>query len=90
VRSSTPRAERPEDFAVLEDLRDVAAKRGTRPSVLALAWLLAQEGVIAPLVGATSEAHIDDAAEALGVQLTDEDVRALQARYLPRLGTDYS
>jgi len=90
VRSSSAHAERPEDFDVFEDLRDVATKRGTRPPVVALAWLLAQGGVAAPMLGATAEAHIDDAVQALHLELDGKEVQALQARYLPRLSVDCS
>ena len=47
---------RPEDFDVIERLVEVAADRGAPPAQVALAWLLQQPGVTAPIVGATKPA----------------------------------
>jgi aryl-alcohol dehydrogenase-like predicted oxidoreductase len=46
--------------------------------------------VTAPIVGATSKHHVDDAISALAVQLDDDEIARLEARYLPRLLSDYS
>jgi aryl-alcohol dehydrogenase-like predicted oxidoreductase len=46
--------------------------------------------VTAPLIGATRKQHIDDATAALAVQLDQDEVARLEARYLPRLLSDYS
>ncbi len=50
---------------------------------MALAWLLAQPGITAPIVGATRAHHLDDAVAALAVKLSVEEVRALEEPYLP-------
>jgi aryl-alcohol dehydrogenase-like predicted oxidoreductase len=50
---------------------------------VALAWLLAQPGITAPIVGATRAHHLDDAVAALAVKLSVEEVRALEEPYLP-------
>ena len=51
---------------------------------IALAWLLRQPVVTAPLVGAGSIQQIDDAVASIDVDLTDDDVRSLEAAYTPR------
>jgi aryl-alcohol dehydrogenase-like predicted oxidoreductase len=61
----------------------VAAQRGLPRAQVALAWLLRQPGVTAPIVGASRPGHFDDAVAALSVALTDSEVAALEAPYLP-------
>jgi aryl-alcohol dehydrogenase-like predicted oxidoreductase len=81
--------DRPADFDVAEAVLAVAARRGLPPARIALAWLLGRGGVTAPLIGATSKQHVDDAAGALAVRLDDEEVARLEAPYLPRLLSDF-
>ena len=73
---------RDSDFQVVEALGALAAKRGLSNATLAYAWLL-HKGVSAPIVGASKAAQLDQAAAALEVVLTDEEVRALEAPYQP-------
>src|SRR4051794_22482308 len=49
------------DAAILERVAQTAAERGTSPATVALAWLLSRPGVVAPIIGATKERHVDDA-----------------------------
>ena len=53
-------------------------------ATIALSWLRSQPVVTAPLVGAGSVKHIDEAIASLEVQLTDDEVHSLQAPYMPR------
>ena len=50
---------------------------------VALAWLLAKQPVISPIVGATTIGHIDRALGALDLTLSAEELAALEAPYLP-------
>jgi aryl-alcohol dehydrogenase-like predicted oxidoreductase len=72
-----------EDFDVVEALLGVAADRGLRPAQVALAWLLARPGVVAPIVGATIPAHLNDAIAALEVNLHPGEMTVLEAPYRP-------
>ncbi len=56
---------------------------------IALAWVLHNPVVSAPIVGATKPHHLADAAAALAVHLTGEEVAALEEHYTPRLPTYY-
>lgn len=47
-------------FAVVDALTEVAEKHRATPAQVALAWLLAQPGVTAPIASATSDKHLDD------------------------------
>ena len=71
------------DFAVAERNAEVAAARGVSPAQVALAWLLRQPAVTAPIVGASKIAHLDQAVAALDVSLTDDEVRRLEEPYAP-------
>jgi aryl-alcohol dehydrogenase-like predicted oxidoreductase len=71
------------DFDVVDVVCAEAAERGCAPAQVALAWLLEQPAVTAPIVGATAIHHIDDAVAALDVQLTPEENRRLEEPYRP-------
>ncbi len=71
------------DFAVLEALQRVAGRRGLPPAQVALAWLLHQPVVTAPIIGTTSARHLDDAVAALAIHLDAEDLAEIEAPYRP-------
>jgi aryl-alcohol dehydrogenase-like predicted oxidoreductase len=71
------------DVRVLERVEAVARARGVTNAQVALAWLLRQKGVTAPIVGATQLHHLDDAVAALSVQLSDEEAKLLEELYVP-------
>ena len=50
---------------------------------MALAWVLRQPGITAPIIGASQPGHFDDAVAALKIELSDAEVVALEAAYLP-------
>jgi aryl-alcohol dehydrogenase-like predicted oxidoreductase len=67
----------------------VAADRGVPMAQVALAWVLNNPVVSAPIVGPTKSDHLDDAAGALDIRLTDEEVQRLEALYTPRTPTGF-
>ena len=71
------------DRQVVDRLGEVAERRGVTRAQLALAWLLSRPGVTAPIVGATKPHHLQDAAAALTLSLTAEEIAALEAPYAP-------
>ena len=71
------------DFAVVERVTEVAAGRGVPNAQVALAWVLAQPGVTAPIVGASKPHHLDDALAAAELKLTADELRALEEPYRP-------
>jgi 1-deoxyxylulose-5-phosphate synthase len=73
----------PADFDVVDAVSEVAAERGVPPAQIALAWLLQRPGVTAPIVGATKRAHVEDALAAEKLELTTDEARRLEERYLP-------
>ena len=71
------------DRQVAEALAAVAAARGAPRAQVALAWLLAQQDVTAPIIGASKPAHFDDAAAALTLKLGADEMAQLEAPYQP-------
>jgi aryl-alcohol dehydrogenase-like predicted oxidoreductase len=71
------------DFTIAERVVDLAARRGLRPTQVALAWLLAKPGVTAPIIGASKLPHLDEAVAALDVRLEPEEIGFLEEPYQP-------
>jgi aryl-alcohol dehydrogenase-like predicted oxidoreductase len=81
---------RPGDSSVVEKVAEIAARRGVPMAQIALAWILGQPGVAAPIIGASRMEHLEDAVKALEIRLTDEERAELEAPYRPHpvLGHD--
>ena len=71
------------DWSVVEAVRKVAQARGCEMAQVALAWLLAQPTVTAPIVGATKIEHLRSAAEAVDLMLEEQEIQALETPYEP-------
>jgi aryl-alcohol dehydrogenase (NADP+) len=71
------------DFAVVDRVTEIAQRRGVPNAQVALAWVLAQPGVTAPIVGASKMKHMDDAVAALSLKLDAEELKALGEPYQP-------
>jgi aryl-alcohol dehydrogenase (NADP+) len=71
------------DFQIVDRVVDVATRRGVSPSQVALAWLLAQPGVTAPIVGTSKMEHLDEALAALSVRLSEAEADYLEEPYSP-------
>jgi aryl-alcohol dehydrogenase-like predicted oxidoreductase len=78
-----------EDKPIADAVQHVAEQHGVSMAEIALAWVLRNPVVSAPIVGATRQQHLADAVAALDVVLTDDDVRALEEHYTPRQPTGY-
>jgi aryl-alcohol dehydrogenase-like predicted oxidoreductase len=64
-------------FALLEALDDVAATRGLTPAQTALAWLLSQPVITAPIIGANTVEQLAESLGAAGVRLSSEEMTQL-------------
>jgi 1-deoxyxylulose-5-phosphate synthase len=78
-----------DDKPIADAVQAVAADRGVPMAQVALAWVLKNPVVTAPIVGPTRPGHLADAVAALDIRLTDEDVRRLEAPYTPRTPTGF-
>jgi aryl-alcohol dehydrogenase (NADP+) len=78
------------DFDIVDRVVEIAGRRGVTPAQIALAWLLQQDTVTAPIVGASKMDHLDQAVAALDLELTDEECDYLEDPYVPHpvLGHD--
>jgi len=77
------------DRGIVDAVYAVADARGIPMAQVALAWVLRNPVVSAPIVGATKPHHLADAVAALGVALTDDETAALEAAYSPRMPVGY-
>ncbi|WP_391574893.1 aldo/keto reductase [Cohnella sp.] len=71
------------DRIIVERLAAIAQRRGVPRVHVALAWLLQKEPVTAPIIGATSIGHLENAAAALSLKLMPEEIAALEEPYVP-------
>jgi aryl-alcohol dehydrogenase-like predicted oxidoreductase len=68
---------------VIGEVERIAKARGVKMAQVALAWVLAQPGINAPIVGVTKAEQLEDALGALDVELSAEEIEALEASYAP-------
>ncbi|WP_434316578.1 aldo/keto reductase [Leifsonia sp. P73] len=77
------------DKPIAEAVQRVAEARGVPMAQVALAWVLRNPVVDAPIVGSTKPNHLPDAVAALHLELTEEEVRALEAPYTVTMPTGF-
>ena len=77
--SRTEEADKP----VVDCLGEIAKARGICRAKIALAWLLHKPAITAPIVGATKLHHLEEAVAAVDVKLSDAEIDALEAPYVP-------
>ena len=73
----------PADFDVVDRIAEVARARGVSNAQVALAWVLQQPGITAPVIGASKMQHLDDAVAAERLKLDDAELKALAEPYQP-------
>jgi len=71
------------DIPVVDRCVQVAKDRGVPPAQVALAWLMHQPGVTAPITGASKMPQLEDALAATELRLTADECRALEEPYRP-------
>ena len=69
------------DIEILRRVEETAKKHGVGNAQIALAWVLHQPGIHAPIVGASKMKHLDDAIAAAEIKLSVEEVAYLSAPY---------
>ncbi|MDQ6420418.1 aldo/keto reductase [Paenibacillus sp. LHD-117] len=70
------------DRKVVERVAAIAEQRGVPRAQIALAWVLQKEPVASPIIGATKMGHLEDAAAALSIRLTPEEIASLEEPYV--------
>jgi aryl-alcohol dehydrogenase-like predicted oxidoreductase len=79
-----------ENRPIVDAVQRVAEARGVPMAQVAIAWVLRNPVVDAPIVGPTKSHHLADAVAALDLELTDDEVAALEEHYTPRLPSGYA
>ena len=69
------------DEIIIDRVAELAIKKGVSMTEISLAWLLTK--VASPVVGATKLHHIEGAASAVDINLTNEEILYLEEAYLP-------
>ena len=71
------------DYDVADAVVDVARSKGVLPIQVALAWILRQPGISAPIVSVTRLEQLDQLVAGLDVTLTDDEAARVEAPYRP-------
>ncbi len=79
IYSGTEEADKP----VVDRVGEIAEARGITRAQIALAWLFQKPAVTAPIVGATKPHHLEEAVGALAIKLSEAEIEALEAPYVP-------
>jgi 1-deoxyxylulose-5-phosphate synthase len=77
------------DHAVVDAVEAVAKGRGVSNMQVALAWVLKNPAIAAPIIGTSKAHHLDDAVAALSLKLTADEVKALEKPYKPKPVLDH-
>lgn len=72
-----------DDYDVADRVVEIAEKKGVKPIQVALAWVLRQAGITAPIVGITRIEQFDDLIAGTEITLTDEECRMVEEPYRP-------
>jgi aryl-alcohol dehydrogenase-like predicted oxidoreductase len=71
------------DFAIVDRVVELAQRRGVNPAQVALAWMLHQPGISAPIIGASKMSHLEQAVAALDISLSEDEQVFLEGPYQP-------
>ena len=71
------------DFQIVDRVVALAQRRSVSPAQIALAWVLRQPGVTAPIIGASKMEQLEEAVAAVEIALTDEEAAELEELYVP-------
>ena len=70
---------------VVDNLEKVAKAHGRTMAQESLAWMLSKPYITAPIVGTTSVQHVEEAVAALDMKLDEDEIKALEAPYVPHI-----
>ncbi len=74
---------RPDDFAIVDVVTEVAKARGVPNMQIALSCMLSKKDIASPIIGASKPHHLDDAIATVSLKLSDEEIRRLEEPYKP-------
>ncbi|KAJ3902063.1 aryl-alcohol dehydrogenase [Lentinula edodes] len=73
----------PENFAS-SSVEEIAKKKDAKMAQIAIAWVMAREGVTAPIIGTTSLENLDGLLAAVDIKLSEDEMKYLEEAYQPR------
>ena len=71
------------DFLVLDAIEKIANQRDVKPAQIALAWLLHKTGITSPIIGASKMYQLEEAIRAVDIELSEDEIGAIEAPYRP-------
>jgi 1-deoxyxylulose-5-phosphate synthase len=71
------------DRDIIDRVEALAKQKNVSMSQIAIAWLLHQPGVTAPIIGATKIEQFNDTVDAVSVKLSPEEIKQLEELYVP-------
>ena len=74
----------PQDEAIRKRVNETAEALGTKPAIVALAWVLSKPYVTAPIIGASKPHHLADAIAATELKLDAPTIAKLEEPYQPK------
>jgi aryl-alcohol dehydrogenase-like predicted oxidoreductase len=74
---------KPEDFKIVDQVVTIAQEKGITPAQVAIAWLLSNDAITAPIVGITKLSYVEEIVGALDIKLTDDEIHRLEEHYIP-------
>ena len=77
------RYDSPQSAAINERVQAIADQEGVTMAQVGLAWLFSKESVTAPIYGTSSVEHLEDAVEAVELDLDEGDIEYLEEPYEP-------
>ncbi len=89
VKSWLYESSKQSDEKVIIALKEVAVSKNCSAAQVALSWLLNKPGIVAPIIGATSVEQLCDNIKCLDVNLSKEDMKALEQYYAPHATPEY-
>ena len=78
------------DRKIVDRVGEIAKARGVPRAQVGLAWMLGKPFIAAPIIGATKMQHLEDAVAAVELKLNEEEVKALEAFYVPHAVAGFS
>ena len=78
------------DFKVVAAVDEVAKARGVSNMQVALAWVLKNPAITAPIIGTSKPHHLDDALGAFSITLTDDEIKTLEKPYQAKPVLDHA
>lgn len=71
------------DFRIVDRVTEIAREKGVPNAQVALSWMLTKQVITSPIIGASKPGHLEDAAGALEVKLTEAEIARLEELYQP-------